>query len=122
MPPEQIRIALRTLLTGPHFPAAATLAARRIAAEEPDRTAAEALERTAHPTDRAAAAHDRERSGKSAPLVEREPPHRSPDAGRTFLATSERLPSGRRNACLGRRALISQKQDGGFRNGRRKEA
>jgi UDP:flavonoid glycosyltransferase YjiC (YdhE family) len=48
-PPERrIRIALRTLLTDPRFPAAATLAARRIAADEPDRTAAEAIERRAY--------------------------------------------------------------------------
>jgi UDP:flavonoid glycosyltransferase YjiC (YdhE family) len=47
-PPERIRIALRTILADPRFPAAATLAARRIAADEPDRTAAEVLERTAH--------------------------------------------------------------------------
>jgi UDP:flavonoid glycosyltransferase YjiC (YdhE family) len=46
-PPERIRIALRTILADPRFPAAATLAARRIAADEPDRTAAEVLERTA---------------------------------------------------------------------------
>jgi UDP:flavonoid glycosyltransferase YjiC (YdhE family) len=47
-PPERIRIALRTFLTDPRFPAAAALAARRIAADEPDRTAAEALEHSAH--------------------------------------------------------------------------
>jgi hypothetical protein len=39
--------ALRTLLDDPRFPAAAAGLARRIAADEPDRTAAEALERTA---------------------------------------------------------------------------
>jgi UDP:flavonoid glycosyltransferase YjiC (YdhE family) len=48
VPPKQIRIALRTLLTDPRFRAGAALAARRIAADEPDRTAGEALERTAH--------------------------------------------------------------------------
>jgi UDP:flavonoid glycosyltransferase YjiC (YdhE family) len=47
-PPERIRIALRALLTDPRFRAAAARAARRIAADEPDRTAAEALERAAH--------------------------------------------------------------------------
>jgi UDP:flavonoid glycosyltransferase YjiC (YdhE family) len=46
-PPERIGIALRTLLTDPRFPSAAALVARRIAADEPDRTAAEAVERTA---------------------------------------------------------------------------
>jgi UDP:flavonoid glycosyltransferase YjiC (YdhE family) len=45
-PPGRIRTALRALLTDPRFPAAATSLARRIAADEPDRTAAEALERT----------------------------------------------------------------------------
>ena len=47
-PPEQIRVALRALLTNPRFPAAAALAARRISAAEPNRTAAAALERAAH--------------------------------------------------------------------------
>jgi UDP:flavonoid glycosyltransferase YjiC (YdhE family) len=47
-PPERIRSGLRALLTEQRFGAAATLAARRIAAKEPDRSAAEAFERTAH--------------------------------------------------------------------------
>jgi UDP:flavonoid glycosyltransferase YjiC (YdhE family) len=47
--PTPIRIALQALLTEPRYRAAATLAAGRIAADEPDRTAAEALERTADP-------------------------------------------------------------------------
>jgi UDP:flavonoid glycosyltransferase YjiC (YdhE family) len=47
-PPGQIGTALRTLLTEPRFPAAAARAARRIAADEPDRTAAEGFERAAH--------------------------------------------------------------------------
>jgi UDP:flavonoid glycosyltransferase YjiC (YdhE family) len=47
-PPERIRIALRALLADPRFPASAALAARRIAADEPDRTAGEVLERVAH--------------------------------------------------------------------------
>jgi Erythromycin biosynthesis protein CIII-like, C-terminal domain len=46
-PPERIRDALGDLLTDPRFRAAAALAARRIAADEPDRTAAEAFERVA---------------------------------------------------------------------------
>lgn len=46
-PPERIRIALRRLLADPRFTASAALAARRMAADEPDRTAGEALERTA---------------------------------------------------------------------------
>jgi UDP:flavonoid glycosyltransferase YjiC (YdhE family) len=46
--PGRIRSALRALLAEPRFPAAAALAARRIADDEPDRTAGEALERTAH--------------------------------------------------------------------------
>jgi UDP:flavonoid glycosyltransferase YjiC (YdhE family) len=46
-PPERIGIALRALLTDPRFPSAAALVARRIAADEPDRTAAKAVERTA---------------------------------------------------------------------------
>jgi UDP:flavonoid glycosyltransferase YjiC (YdhE family) len=45
--PARIRNALEALLHDPRFPAAAERAARRIAADEPDRTAAEALERTA---------------------------------------------------------------------------
>ncbi len=44
-PTERIRKALRSLLTDRRFAAEAGLAARRIAADEPDRTAAEALER-----------------------------------------------------------------------------
>jgi hypothetical protein len=44
-PPEHIRVALDALLSDPRFAAAAALGARRIAADEPDRTAAEALER-----------------------------------------------------------------------------
>jgi len=47
-PPERIRIGLRELLTEPRFRAAAARAARRIADDEPDRTAGEALERVAH--------------------------------------------------------------------------
>lgn len=46
-PPDAIRAELRTLLTQPRFATAARRAAARIAAGEPDRTAAEALERTA---------------------------------------------------------------------------
>jgi UDP:flavonoid glycosyltransferase YjiC (YdhE family) len=46
-PTEQIRGALGTLLADPRFAAAARRAAARIAADEPDQTAAEALERTA---------------------------------------------------------------------------
>jgi UDP:flavonoid glycosyltransferase YjiC (YdhE family) len=48
-PPGRIRAALRALLTDRRFAAEAALVARRIAADEPDRAAAEALERTAHP-------------------------------------------------------------------------
>jgi MGT family glycosyltransferase len=48
-PPGRIRTALRALLTDRRFAAEAALVARRIAADEPDRAAAEALERTAHP-------------------------------------------------------------------------
>lgn len=44
--PQQVRTALRTLLSDPRFAAAARSAANRIAAEAPDQTAAEALERT----------------------------------------------------------------------------
>ena len=47
--PAQIRTALRKLLTDRRFAAQASAAARRIAADEPDRTAAEALEHTAKP-------------------------------------------------------------------------
>jgi UDP:flavonoid glycosyltransferase YjiC (YdhE family) len=47
-PPERIRFGLRALLTEPRFAAAAARAARRIAADEPDRSAANALERTVH--------------------------------------------------------------------------
>jgi UDP:flavonoid glycosyltransferase YjiC (YdhE family) len=43
--PERIRFGLRALLTEPRFAAAAALAARRIAADEPDRSAAKAFER-----------------------------------------------------------------------------
>jgi UDP:flavonoid glycosyltransferase YjiC (YdhE family) len=46
-PPGQIGTALRTLLTEPRFSAAAARAARRIAADEPERAAAEAFERAA---------------------------------------------------------------------------
>ena len=46
-PAEQIRTALRAVLAEPPFATAARRAAARIAADEPDRTAAEALERTA---------------------------------------------------------------------------
>jgi UDP:flavonoid glycosyltransferase YjiC (YdhE family) len=46
--PERIRTALHTLLGDARFRAAAVGVAERIAAAEPDRTAAEALERTAH--------------------------------------------------------------------------
>jgi UDP:flavonoid glycosyltransferase YjiC (YdhE family) len=47
-PPEMIATALRTLLADPRFSTAAARAASRIAAEDPDRKAAEALERIAH--------------------------------------------------------------------------
>jgi UDP:flavonoid glycosyltransferase YjiC (YdhE family) len=47
-PPERIRIGLDELLADPRFRAAAALAARRVAADEPDRTAGQALERAAH--------------------------------------------------------------------------
>jgi UDP:flavonoid glycosyltransferase YjiC (YdhE family) len=47
-PPGRIRTALRALLTDRRFAAEAALVARRIVADEPDRTAAEALEHTAH--------------------------------------------------------------------------
>ena len=47
-PPERIRMALGALLAEPRFPASATVTAGRIAGDEPDRTAGEALERTAH--------------------------------------------------------------------------
>jgi UDP:flavonoid glycosyltransferase YjiC (YdhE family) len=46
--PERIRVGLRELLTEPRFQAAAASAARRIAADEPDRSAVEGLERAAH--------------------------------------------------------------------------
>jgi UDP:flavonoid glycosyltransferase YjiC (YdhE family) len=46
-PPGRIRAALRALLTDRRFAAGAALVARRIAADEPDRTAAEVLEHTA---------------------------------------------------------------------------
>jgi UDP:flavonoid glycosyltransferase YjiC (YdhE family) len=46
-PPEHVRSALRRLLTDASFGAAAGAAAERIAAAEPDRTAAEAFERAA---------------------------------------------------------------------------
>ena len=45
--PERIRTALGTLLAHRRFATAARRAAARIAADEPDQTAAEALERTA---------------------------------------------------------------------------
>jgi UDP:flavonoid glycosyltransferase YjiC (YdhE family) len=44
-PPERIGAALDALLNDPRFTAAAALAARRVAADEPDRTAVAALER-----------------------------------------------------------------------------
>jgi UDP:flavonoid glycosyltransferase YjiC (YdhE family) len=47
-PPDRIRAALHELLTESGFQAAAASAARRIAAGEPDLTAAEALERAAY--------------------------------------------------------------------------
>jgi UDP:flavonoid glycosyltransferase YjiC (YdhE family) len=47
-PHARIRAALRGLLTDRRFAAQAFLIARRIAADQPDRTAAEALEHTAH--------------------------------------------------------------------------
>jgi UDP:flavonoid glycosyltransferase YjiC (YdhE family) len=47
-PPGRIRTTLRALLTDRRFAAEAALVARRIAADEPDRAAAEALERSAH--------------------------------------------------------------------------
>jgi UDP:flavonoid glycosyltransferase YjiC (YdhE family) len=56
-PPRRMRTALHGLLADRRFAAQASLAARRIAADEPDRTAAEALEHTAHRTLRQA--HDR---------------------------------------------------------------
>ena len=46
-PPQEIRKALHALLAERRFAAAATRMAKRIAAEEPDRTAAELLERVA---------------------------------------------------------------------------
>jgi UDP:flavonoid glycosyltransferase YjiC (YdhE family) len=46
-PPGRIRNALRTLLTEQRFAAEAAVLARRVAADEPDQTAAEALEHTA---------------------------------------------------------------------------
>ena len=46
-PAERIRAAVRSLLTEPSFRAAATAAARRIAGDQPERTAARALERAA---------------------------------------------------------------------------
>ncbi len=46
-PPGRIRTALRALLTNPRYATQAALAARRPAADQPDRTAAEALEHTA---------------------------------------------------------------------------
>ena len=49
-PPERIQRGLHALLTESRFSDAATGAARRIAAQEPDQTAAEALERAAHPS------------------------------------------------------------------------
>jgi UDP:flavonoid glycosyltransferase YjiC (YdhE family) len=45
--PGRIRTALRALLTEPRYATQATLAARRLAADQPDRTAAEALEHAA---------------------------------------------------------------------------
>jgi MGT family glycosyltransferase len=45
--PARIRTALRRLVSDQRFAAQASLAARRIAADEPDRTAAEALEHAA---------------------------------------------------------------------------
>ena len=48
-PPDAIRAELHTLLTQPRFATAARRAAARIAAGEPDRTAAEALERITGP-------------------------------------------------------------------------
>jgi UDP:flavonoid glycosyltransferase YjiC (YdhE family) len=45
--PQQIQTTMRTLIADKRFAAAAGLLARRLAAEEPDRTAAEALEHTA---------------------------------------------------------------------------
>ena len=45
-PPERIQLGLRALLTDSRFSEAAARAASRIGAGEPDRTAAEALERT----------------------------------------------------------------------------
>jgi UDP:flavonoid glycosyltransferase YjiC (YdhE family) len=47
-PPGRIRTALRRLLTDRRFPAQASRVARRIATDQPDRTAAEALEHTPH--------------------------------------------------------------------------
>lgn len=48
--PERIRTAMQELLADPRFGAAAARAARRIAADEPDRTAAAELERAADRT------------------------------------------------------------------------
>jgi UDP:flavonoid glycosyltransferase YjiC (YdhE family) len=48
-PPEEIRTALGDLLTDPRMREAAARTACRIAADEPERTAAEALERAADP-------------------------------------------------------------------------
>jgi UDP:flavonoid glycosyltransferase YjiC (YdhE family) len=45
--PERIRTALETLLGDPRYAEAAATAGRRIAAADPDRTAADALERIA---------------------------------------------------------------------------
>jgi UDP:flavonoid glycosyltransferase YjiC (YdhE family) len=45
-PPGRIRTALHALLTNPRYATQAGLAARRLAADQPDRTAAEALEHT----------------------------------------------------------------------------
>jgi UDP:flavonoid glycosyltransferase YjiC (YdhE family) len=46
-PPDRIRTALHRLLDDRRFPAAAARVARRIADDEPDRTAGDAIERTA---------------------------------------------------------------------------
>jgi UDP:flavonoid glycosyltransferase YjiC (YdhE family) len=47
-PPQRIRDAIGTLLTDASFRAAAVQASTRIASDQPDRTAADALERAAH--------------------------------------------------------------------------
>jgi UDP:flavonoid glycosyltransferase YjiC (YdhE family) len=45
-PPARIQTALHDVLTDPRFSARAAIAARRVVADQPDQTAAEALEHT----------------------------------------------------------------------------